>query len=294
MRSGITRGIVAAGAAAAAVVGLASSGWAAGPAPDTGTAAACPVVLDVPAYGISGNGKQLLMFTTNHPDVLNWVRNIVGLSGDTSLIGLDFRVQNGLLYGVGNRGGVYTIPVSGAVTSITKVSQLGVPLNGGDFGVDFNPAADRLRVVSDTGQNLRHNLNDHTTVADAHLNTPPTSGTTTGVTAAAYTNNDLSADTATTLFDLNAVSRQVVVQSPANSGQLAPAGTLGVPFGSNAGFDVHSDLSNGRAVSATAFATLTFDGTTTFYGVDLLSGAATAIGDFPLLVGDAAVSLEAG
>jgi hypothetical protein len=27
------------------------------------------------------------------------------------------------------------------------------------FGVDFNPAADRLRIISDAGQNLAHNVN---------------------------------------------------------------------------------------------------------------------------------------
>ena len=33
-----------------------------------------------------------------------------GLSGnDTALVGIDFRVQDGKLYGVGNGGGVYTI-----------------------------------------------------------------------------------------------------------------------------------------------------------------------------------------
>jgi hypothetical protein len=34
--------------------------------------------------------------------------------------------------------------------SATMVSQLTLPLTGMFFGVDFNPAADRLRVVSDT------------------------------------------------------------------------------------------------------------------------------------------------
>jgi hypothetical protein len=44
----------------------------------------------------------------------------------------------------------------------TKVSQLTVPLSGGAFDMDFNPAANRLRVISDSGQNLRHNLDDPT------------------------------------------------------------------------------------------------------------------------------------
>ncbi|MFB7032705.1 MULTISPECIES: DUF4394 domain-containing protein [unclassified Streptomyces] len=49
-------------------------------------------------------------------------------------------------------------------------------LKGTHFGVDFNPAANRLRVISDTGQNLRHNIDDpaapKTTTADGALTNP--------------------------------------------------------------------------------------------------------------------------
>lgn len=238
------------------------------------------------AYGITANGKQLLTFTTDTPEVVDWFRNVTGLSGDTSLIGIDFRVQDGKLYGVGNHGGIYTISMPSA--ALTKVSQLSVPLHGATFGVDFNPAADRLRVVGDTGQNLRHNLHDGVTAVDTNL-----SGA--GVSGAAYTNNDLNGATATTLFVLNPHSDQVAIQSPANTGQLAPTGSLGVDAGPNVGFDIFSDLSGGRTVSATAFAVFTpATDTATFYGIDLLTGAATHIGEFPLMVGDVAVALDAG
>jgi hypothetical protein len=80
------------------------------------------------------------------------------LIGDTTLIGIDYRVQNGKLYGVGNAGGIYILDPQTAVATLD--SQLTFPPSANSFGVDFNPAADRLRVVSDTGQNLRHNLND--------------------------------------------------------------------------------------------------------------------------------------
>ena len=60
-----------------------------------------------------------------------------------------------MLYGVGNGGGVYSIDPATAQASF--VSQLSVALDGTSFGVDFNPAAGRLRIVSDAGQNLRHN-----------------------------------------------------------------------------------------------------------------------------------------
>ncbi len=77
------------------------------------------------------------------------------------------------------------------------------------FGVDFNPAADRLRIISNTGQNLRHNVNaGGVTLSDTALNY--TAGTpTSGLTGAAYTNNDLDPATGTTLFDVDTNLNQI-------------------------------------------------------------------------------------
>jgi hypothetical protein len=248
------------------------------------------------AFGISADGTLMVTFTTNLPQELNWVRQIQGFSGDTAAIGLDQRVQDGQLYLVGNKGGIYKVklpnPPSQPNPIITKVSQLTVALHGTNFGVDFNPAADRLRVTSDTGQNLRHDLNAHSTVADTMLSTPPTPGATTGVTAAAYTNNDLDPSTATTLFDIGTMTDQVLIQSPANNGTLAPTGSLTVDAGSNAGFDIFSTLSGGKAVSVAGFATLVApNGTSSLYSINLLNGTATSLGQFPLPITDLAISL---
>jgi hypothetical protein len=247
------------------------------------------------AYGITANGKQMFTFTVDDAGTFDWVKNVTGLSGDTAFVGVDFRVQDGLLYGVGNKGGIYTIgiPTAGVPAAITtKVSQLQIALSGTNFGVDFNPAANRLRVISDSGQNLRHSVDDHTTVADTTLTTPPNSGTTTGVTAPAYTNNDLNAETVTTLFDINTTTDQVVIQSPANNGTLAATGALGFDALTPAGLDIFTTLSNGKAVSAQAFASLTpYGGDNGLYSINLLTGAAAPLGDFPLPARDIALSL---
>ncbi|MFE7836155.1 DUF4394 domain-containing protein [Streptomyces sp. NPDC057474] len=261
-----------------------------------GTASAAPAAVpSLRAFGISGDGTLMATFTTDRPDVLNWVRVITGLSGDTALVGIDFRVQDGLLYGVGNKGGIYTIKIPAGTTDVqvTKVSQLQYALTGTQFGVDFNPAADRLRVISDNGQNLRHNLNDHTTIQDINLTTPPIEGTTKGVTAAAYTNNDLNGATATTLFDINTNSDQVVIQSPANNGTLAPTGSLGIDAQLKAGMDIYSTLSGGKTVDNAAFASLTPYGASTpsLYSINVFTGEATFIKQFPLNITDLAISL---
>jgi hypothetical protein len=150
-----------------------------------------------------------------------------------------------------------------------------------------------LRVISDNGQNLRHNLADGVTTEDTTLTTPPATGPTKGVTAAAYTNNDLNATTNTTLFGIATATDQVVIQSPANQGFLVATGNLGFDATLDSGLDIFSDLSNGKTVSATAFASLTpYNGEPTFYGIDLLTGASTNLGLFALDVTDVAIALD--
>ena len=172
-------------------------------------------------------------------------------------------MQDQKLYAVGDAGGVYTLS---SKAKATKVSQLTVALSGSTFGVDFNPAADRLRVVSDTGQNLRHDVNPGgATIADGTLTYPPATTPAPGISAAAYTNNDLDADTATTLFDIDTAMDQVAIQAPANAGSLSPTGKLGADAGSDAGFDIGGKDNHG-------WATLSVGGKYRLYAVSLLTG----------------------
>ncbi|NGO47397.1 DUF4394 domain-containing protein [Streptomyces ureilyticus] len=238
------------------------------------------------AIGITDN-QRLVKFRVDQPNRTLPLGKVNGLKGDSKLIGIDYRVQNGKLYGVGDRGGIYTIREIGA--KATKVSQLSVAPQGNSFGVDFNPAANRLRVISDTGQNLRHNIDDPagapaagTTAVDGTLTNPPvppatTGATAQGVTGAAYTNNDLAAATATTLFDVDTALDQVSLQSPANAGNLAPTGKLGVDAGPSAGFDIYTSTRSG---SNTAYAVLRVDGKQRLYRADLLNGSVARTGTF--------------
>jgi hypothetical protein len=207
-------------------------------------------------------------------------------------------VQDGLLYAVGNGGGIYKFATPGSALA-TRVNQLSVALDPAatSFGVDFNPAADRLRIVSDTGQNLRHNVNaTGTTIADGALNyvegTPPAPVAATNVVAAAYTNNDLDPATSTSLFDIDGDRDQVVLQSPPNAGVLFPTGKLGVDATGPIGFDVYSTVRDGVTIRNAGFAVLTAEGTPGFYRVDLLTGAAVRIGTLGADVIDVAAPIE--
>jgi hypothetical protein len=248
----------------------------------------------VRAFGLTDDGR-LVRFRTNAPEKARTVGLIAGLSGsDTALIGIDFRVQDGKLYGVGNFGGVYTIDTMTAAA--TFVNALSVALSGASFGVDFNPAADRLRIISDTGQNLAHNVNaGGTTVMNSALTytAPPAAPVVAlGVVAAAYTNNDLSTATATTLFDIDTMLDQVAVQSPPGTGVLLATGKLGADVGANAGFDIYTWLEKGVASGNYGFATLAVAGKYSLFSVNLLTGAATAIGPLADNVFDIAIRLN--
>jgi len=243
--------------------------------------------------GITPNGR-LITFTADDTDKPELIGMVSGLEADTRVIGMDFRVQNGELYAVGDLGGVYTVDLGDA--EATKVSQLTVLPEGRQFGVDFNPAADRLRIVSDTGQNLRHDVNTGgTTTMDGVLSyTPPTPAT--GITMAAYTNNDLSAQTGTSLFDIDTNLNQVALQSPANNGSLAATGALGVDAAAAGGFDIYSELDDdGVTTSLVGLASIKPVGQPrTTYRVNLLSGHLTELATqwarFPVV--DIAIPLD--
>lgn len=230
--------------------------------------------------------QRLICFNERNPGDARDLGFISNLSGDTKIIGIDFRVQDKKMYGVGDKGGIYMLDTRNAIAG--KVSQLTVALVGTSFGVDFNPPADRLRIVSDTGQNLRHNINvGGVTITDDPLDYPPATPVNavgpnaTGVTGSAYTNNDLDGTTATTLYALDTSLDQVAIQSPPNDGTLAATGKLTIDANSPVGFDIYSTIRNGVTVAVQGLASLqTADGTSSLFSVTLPTGKARALGTF--------------
>ena len=171
--------------------------------------------------GLVADGT-LVCFRDDRPGRAVTIGEVFGLVQDTAIVGIDYRPANNLLYGLGSAGGVYTIDPDTAEAKLA--TRLNKPLEGTFFGVDFNPTVDRLRIVSDTGQNLRTNVDDGTTTEDSDLNIPgPTPvNPALGVTAVGYTNNDADPNTATTLFDIDTTSDNTVIQAPPNAGLAQP------------------------------------------------------------------------
>jgi hypothetical protein len=246
--------------------------------------------------GLTDDG-HLVRFLANSPRSsrdLGEIEIVGGDGDDTELVGIDYRVQDGRLYGVGNGGGVFVIDTSTAVANF--VNELTVALDGMSFGVDFNPAADRLRIISDTGQNLAHNVNaGGTTTMNGTLTytVPPAAAVAApGVTGAAYTNNDLSSSTGTTLYDLDTTLDQIVIQSPPGNGILVATGKLGVDAAAWSGLDIYSRLRGGVAVSNHALAVLIVNGGAALYSVELTTGSTARLGTLDERVTDIAIPLS--
>ena len=100
------------------------------------------------------DAAELIRFNAGQPQKLLQRQPLLGLDAGDRLVGMDYRVSRGVLFALAASGRLYTLNTDTA--QLTRVGN-GAPvaLQGERFGVDFNPVADRVRVVSDRGQNLR-------------------------------------------------------------------------------------------------------------------------------------------
>lgn len=184
---------------------------------------------------LSGD-RTLLTIDTSRPAVIRKVN----VAGSGRLVGIDVRPADGKLYGVFADGSVVTIdPRSGQIMPKSKLQQT-LPA-GVRASLDFNPAADRLRMIGSDGTNLRANVDDGTVTQDTALSfvqPNPFGGTTPSVIAAAYTNS-LAGAKATLLFDIDDATDALYLQIPPNMGVLNPVGTqLGISPGRSFALDI--------------------------------------------------------
>ncbi len=259
------------------------------------------------AYAVTDKA-ELIKFNTGEPQRILETKKIEGLPAGDRLLGIDFRVARGVLYTVSNIGRLYTLdtatatlkPVttenapSGTFSRGPEPVVAGYPFNGTQYGFDFNPAADRIRLVSDTGMNLRLHPDTgwvvdgdpavegiqpdtplHYAAGDVNAGKKPT------IVAAGYTYNKQN-DKITTNYAIDRDLGVLVMQgslegatpvvSP-NTGSLRTVGPLGVGAVRDASFDIAD-------VSGVAFAVLRAgdDLRSRLHIIDLKTGRASPLG----------------
>ena len=254
--------------------------------------------------------NSLVRIDTANPAAADTPVPVTGLNPGDTLVDIDFRPVNGYLYGLGFNSGAGTVqlynvsfrtglatPIGTTGTFVASDGTTPVPITGTNFGIDFNPVVDRLRVVSDSGQNFRINPNTGVFV-DGDLGGAPGSvtglnmdGTVSGsaivgASGAAYTNN-IVGGSQTTLYVLNATNNGEYILNTPNSGNATvPIGlTLNgnpLDFDAATGFDIspNTSFSLGDNAPSTGFArvVLTVGGTTSLYTLNLGSALATLDG----------------
>jgi hypothetical protein len=220
------------------------------------------------------DGKAIVWIDTDQKKVTG----MAALDGGATLIGFDVRPSNGQLYGVTPDGAIVTLDVK--TGKWEKKSQLSEKLpQGAMFSVDFNPVADRMRVLSSDGMSLRINVEDGKATVDGSLkyaDNDANKGKQPKVTAAAYSNS-YAGTKETALYDIDVANGTLVKQAPPNDGILNTIGSLGVKIDGPVAFDIWSDGQGGNKGWMLSGNKL--------YAIDLASGAATPAGEIAGLKG---------
>jgi outer membrane protein assembly factor BamB len=213
------------------------------------------------------------------------VTRSVALAGQARLVGFDVRPKDGMLYGVTASGAIVTVDAK--TGKWQQRSQLSEALpKGAAITVDFNPVADRMRILSSTGLSLRVNVDDGKAIVDGSLKyaeSDPSKGRTPNVTAGSYSNS-FAGTKETTLYDIDASTGMLLRQVPPNDGVLASIGSLGIKLNGPVAFDIASNGQGGNVGWLVNGGRL--------YSVDIATGAAKSVGAIAGLkgrIGDIAV-----
>lgn len=273
------------GVAAAVLVGAALAGCATAPVAES---VQRELVVAVTA------SHELITFNAGQPERILERRPVTGLGPGERLVGIDFRVARGVLYALSQVGRLYTLDIpTGALRPVGPAPAV-LALRGTAFGFDFNPVADRIRVVSNTGQNLRLHPDTGAVVdgdpavegvqpdpALRYAWSDVNAGRTPDIAGAAYTYNTQDSKLTTNYAIDRALgvlamqgSREgaTPVVSP-NTGQLRTVGPLGLGPLTDVAFDI-SDVGNTALIAVRTPA----DSQTRLHLVNLATGAAQPLG----------------
>jgi outer membrane protein assembly factor BamB len=193
---------------------------------------------------------------------------IKGVNGKVA--GIDVRPSDGMLYAVTTDGTVYTVDAKSGQAAMKVKLETMLPASA-KATIDFNPAADRLRLLGSDGTSLRANVDDGKVITDGRLKyaeSDKNAGKTPNIVAGAYSNSVKGAKE-TALYDLDGALGVFLKQAPPNDGILATMGDSGLK-GAEIAFDIFADGAGKNTGYAVVAGTL--------YTVDIASGASKAAG----------------
>lgn len=250
-------------------------------------------------FGLTqGGSPSIVTFDSNNLGVTTSSGAISGLGGDT-LTGLDLRPATRTLYSVGTSGTVYAInkDASGRGYTAVSVGTATTPTGNG-FGLDFNPTVDRIRLISDTDQNLRINPMTGATTVDGSITSNLGN---VDIIGAAYARNRPGLVT-TTLYAFDAVNDTLLRSTNANAGTYVNTNLAGQTFGAfgfnlgvsnNFGFDISGGTGAAFVSENNQFGTVSLvTGQATLLGtigagnlVDITAGAVPEPASWALMIG---------
>ena len=228
---------------------------------------------DQTVYALN-NANQLLRLSirnSNTPQAITTITGVDTQAGER-IVSIDFRPATGQLYGVSNQSRIFVINTATAIARPLTTTAFSPAISGDVVSIDFNPTVDRIRLVTNTGLNLR--LNPETGAA-----VTPTDGNINGVAGAtiagvAYTNNRAGVTT-TTLYDIDPATDRLYIQNPPNNGTLVDVGPLGLNITGAAGFDIAPNDNTQGLVA------VTFNGASELQSINLTTGRLQKLGNLP-------------
>jgi hypothetical protein len=237
------------------------------------TAGLAGTAVAAPAIALVGD-KTLVMFDTETLAV----SGSMDVTGVDRLHGIDVRPADQMLYGVAGDGSIVTIDTASGAATVKSTLSTMLPDGVGAI-VDFNPVADRLRLMGTDGTNLRVNVDDGMVTTDGSLAYDAAdmhAGETPAIVAAAYTNS-VGKPEATAMYDIDATIAGLIQQAPPNDGVLKAIGKLGIEGAETYAFDIAAtaDLTNTAYLVAGS----------TLHTVALDTGMATVVGEIERIDG---------
>lgn len=227
-------------------------------------------------YSIANGGTTLIRFQSNDPTNVTTIGNFSG--ANTALNAIDFRPATGELFGyLDSADALYRVNINTGELTLASPSPSGAPTNTSQLGMDFNPTIDRVRIITDSDQNIVFNPGNGATTLGTNVfygAGDVNQGVDPNIIDMGYSNNVAGLFMTSQQYAID-YGLDALVTVANNAGTLGTVGSLGVDTGLNTGFDIFTTLGG----TNTAYALLTPPGgSTSLYTINLGNGQATLVG----------------